>query len=229
MRRHDAVEPEPAIGFDIQRQFAQGAFVDRNGDVRIGFGPAVPREVLAAGTHAGAPQPLDQGAGQLHDRERVAMEGTIADDAAAPPVEVEHRRKRKVDAATAQLDGEHETDVMRGAERCVRIALPQFAQAAHRRQAGKAFATALHAAALVVDGDWQRRLAQGMDFSGQPRQLLGRTVVAGKQDQSADARVQQALALEIAQLGPGDVDHQRAVRHFFRRTHAVSMTTKATA
>jgi hypothetical protein len=70
--------------------------------------------MLAAGGHAGAVQAFDQRAGQGDDRGRFGVERAVADDAAASPVEIEHRGKRQIDAAGAQFGGEDMTDATRG-------------------------------------------------------------------------------------------------------------------
>jgi hypothetical protein len=67
--------------------------------MRIGLDPAVTREMLAAGGHAGAVQAVDQRPGQLDDDRRVAWKERSPMTLLRPPVEVEHRRKRQVDAA----------------------------------------------------------------------------------------------------------------------------------
>jgi hypothetical protein len=53
----------------------------------------------------------------------IAVEGAVADDAAGAPVEVEHRREGQIDAAGAQLGGQHVTDAPR-AGRAAGIACP---------------------------------------------------------------------------------------------------------
>jgi hypothetical protein len=108
VRRHDAVELEAAVGRRGQAPFRLADARRPAGDVRIRLDPAVAGEVLATGGHAGAAQAFDQRAASSTTRpDRV--EGTIADDAAAAPVEIEHRREGQIDAAGAQLGGEQVT------------------------------------------------------------------------------------------------------------------------
>ena len=57
--------------------------------------------------HAGLQQAVHQALGEHRDDARVAVEGAVADHAAAAVVEVEHRREAEVDAAGAQLGAEH--------------------------------------------------------------------------------------------------------------------------
>jgi hypothetical protein len=126
----------------------------------IGDDKAVAGEMLADVGHAGAAQAGNQGAGERRHRGRIAMEGAVADDFAGAVVEIEHRREAEIDAASAQLGGQH---IARGRCRVQGargIAVPQRADRAHRRQHGKSMAEALHAATFVVDGDQQRRLSQ---------------------------------------------------------------------
>ena len=92
------------------------------------------------------------------------MERAVADHAAFAVVEIEHGREAEVDAAGAQLGGEHVAGGTRRLERAHRagaaagagVVHPHLAERAHRRQLGEAVAAkALDAAALVVDADQQ--------------------------------------------------------------------------
>ncbi|EXI91481.1 MAG: hypothetical protein AW12_01252 [Candidatus Accumulibacter sp. BA-94] len=190
-------------------------------------------EMLATGGHAGAMQAIDQRRGEFADRPRVAVESAVADDRAAPPIEVENRRKRQVDPAGAQLGRQHVTDAPRRQRRRLGLPIPQLAEAAHRRQAGETAAAALYPAPLVVDTNQQRRRAQRMHFGGQPRQLLRRLVVACEEDQAADQRVPQALSFQLGEAAAGKVDHQRTGCNLGRVGHDgsndCSRMTKATA
>ena len=100
-----------------------------------------------------------------HDA-RIAVERAVADHAACAVVEVEHRREAEIDAARAQLGGEHvaartgrlERAHRAGAAAPARIVHPDLAERAHRRDLGEAVAAeALDAAAFVVDADEQVR------------------------------------------------------------------------
>ena len=100
---------------------------------------------------------------QQRDDARVAVEGAVADHAAAAVVEVEHRREAEVDAAGAQLGAEHVAGGGGGSiarmapvPRAAAVVHPHLAERAHRRQVREAVgAKALHAAAFVVDADQQ--------------------------------------------------------------------------
>ncbi len=128
--------------------------------MRVRRCPAVPRKVLAAVRHAGHCQPVNQVRCEHRDNAGIGMEGPIADDLAPAPVEVQHRSKAEIDAVGAQFSRQHVTSGRCHATRLQYVAVPQLAQAAHRRQACKAGPEALHPAAFVVDREQQRRVAQ---------------------------------------------------------------------
>jgi hypothetical protein len=75
---------------------------------------------------------------------------------------------------------------------------------------GEAFAAALHAAAFVVDGDRQGRLANVVDRGTQRGELLRVAIIVLEQDHAADQRMRQTLALGVGEFEAGNVDHQRA-------------------
>lgn len=90
-----------------------------------------------------------------------------------------------------------------------------FHNAPNRRIAGRRvnpFPAPLHAAAFVVDGDQQFGATQRMHLGGERLELLGRSEIAGKQDEAADQWVREAAAVIGGQFSPVDVDHQRAAR-----------------
>ena len=101
--------------------------------VRIGLGPTMPREMLAAGPHPGLSQPFDQRSGELNDNRRIAVKRSRADRAATPPVEVEYRREGQVDTVQAELGREDEADAARSFDRFRGIGFPPRAKAAHGR------------------------------------------------------------------------------------------------
>ena len=100
------------------------------------------------------------------------MERAVADDAARPVVEIEHRREAEIDAMRAEFATRACAPSRRASARGGGdIAVPQLAQRAHRRNGGEAFAKALHAAAFVIHGDQQRRIAERVDRRGQRSKL----------------------------------------------------------
>ena len=60
MGRHDCPQGEVAIRLHIFRQPDPVPLIHRNGDVGVGFGPAVPGKVLAAIRHARQQQAVAQ-------------------------------------------------------------------------------------------------------------------------------------------------------------------------
>ena len=88
-------------------------------------------------------------------------------------------------------------------------------------------AEALHAPALVVDGDHQVRRAQLADRVRELDQLQRRGEVAREEDHAAHLRVLQALDVVGRELEAGDVHHHGSEPHADRL--ALSSTTKATA
>lgn len=179
---------------------------------------------------------MNERAGKHRDDPRIAMEGAVANDAAAAVVEVEHRREAQVDAASAQLGAEHVTGSARCLHRVHRAAAaaemtvvhPKLAERAHRRQVGEAIgAKALHPAALVVDAD-EQVLADRLDFSGELGELLAVAPVAREQDDAPSERVLEAAAVFGVEREAGDVEDDRGVR-VAHRGRALSTTTKVEA
>ena len=150
---------------------------------------------------------------QHGDDPRVRMKRPVADDAAAPPVEVEHRREAEVDAMRTKLRSKYVAERGGDATGLQYVAVPKFTQAPHRRQARKASAEPLHASAFVVDRDQQRGIAQRVDFGRQPAKLLRGLEVAREQDHHADQRMCQPIAIFRGQLQPIDADDHGANRH----------------
>src|SRR5262249_49349732 len=72
---------------------------------------------------------------------------------------------------------------------------------------------ALHAPTLLVNGDDQRRAACGVDCSHELRQLFRVRVVPGEENDAANERMPQQLALLGRHSGPEKVDHQRPKAH----------------
>jgi hypothetical protein len=166
-------------------------------------------KVLAAIAHAGQQHAVHDALGQQRHHARVAVKAAVADDAAGAVVQVEHRGKAEVDAAGAQLAGQHEAGAARHLRRPHRIAHPQLAQRAHGRQAGEAVAAkALHPSALVVDAD-EHIGPQRLDLAVERAHLRAVLPVAAEMDHAAHQRVGQAAAVDGRELGAGDVDDER--------------------
>ena len=124
------------------------------------------------------------------------MQRAVADDLGEAAIEIDARREAHVDADGAQL-GRHEPAARRrppssARSRSSSYSLPERAQ---RRQAEERLAEALHAAAFLIDGDEQRRLANRVDLGNQRRELLEAREIALEQDDPADERRLEPLAL----------------------------------
>ncbi|MNT23034.1 hypothetical protein D3C72_1584420 [compost metagenome] len=178
--------------------------------MRIGLDIAVAGKVLAAVAHARQQQALVQVAGQHADHARIGMEGAVADHGAAAMVQVQHRGEAEVDIAGAQLGGQHIAAGHRRPGRGQHVAVPQLAQAVHRRQVGKAVGlAALHAPAFMVDAD-QNVVAHRADGACQRLQLRARFEIAGEQDHAAGERMRDAARVLRVELLADDVEDHRA-------------------
>src|SRR3546814_1198834 len=79
-----------------------------------------------------------------------------------------------------------------------------------RRNAREADAETLHTTAFMIDRDQQTLSRQSQHVVAELLQLLWIAVVAREQDEAANQRMAQQLAILRRQLLPGTVDHQRA-------------------
>jgi hypothetical protein len=178
--------------------------------VRIRLDPAMAGEMLAAGGHAGAVQAFDQ-------RAASSTRGGVACNERSPMTLLRPQSRSSTgvnDRSTpqhAQFGGENVSQLARGSQRRLRITVPQFAETAHRRQRVKPSGSA---APGLLRGRWRSAgpVNAGMHLARQALELLRRLVVACKKNQASDQRMAQALAFEIGQAEPGQVDHQRAER-----------------
>ncbi len=182
--RHQIVRLDVHIGARIDRQFM----------VRIGGYRAVPGEVLAGGSHAGTAHAADIGSGERRHHRRIAVKSAVTDDTADAAVDIEHRRETEVDTHAAQLDRHQPAGGFGQRHRPRRRLIMHAAERGERRQRREPGAQALHPSALLIDGDQQRWIAQGMDFRGERRQLQRRFVIAREQDHTADLRMPQQIA-----------------------------------
>src|SRR6185295_4797250 len=142
------------------------------------------------------------------------MKGPVSYDGALAEIEVQHWRKTKVDAVRAQLRSEHIASFLRELTGARRTGIPCSAKHPHGRQPRETFTKSLHATALVVDRDQQRRVAQGMNFGGQFLQLAWMFIVPREQDHSTSQRMTQALAGGFAELLAFDVQHDQSRRRW---------------
>ena len=181
-------------------------------------------KVLAAMRHAGLQQAVHQALGEQRDDAGIAVERAVADHAAGTEIEIEHRREAEVDAAGAQLGGQHEAAGGGGIGGAQRVAHPLLAEHAHRRQVGEPIgAKALHAAAFVVDADQHVR-ADRLDLGGEFGELVAVLPVAPEQNQPAGQRMPQAATVGGVQRQAVDVEHDRGV-WAARRGHRLREST----
>jgi hypothetical protein len=90
------------------------------------------------------------------------------------------------------------------------IAVPQLANAAHRRQVREAVAESLDSPTLMIHRYQQTRLAQSMDLLAQPAQLCAVAEVWREQDNPADQGMKQALAIGSGEFQRTDGDQHRS-------------------
>ncbi len=175
---------------------------------------------------------------QMRDGVRVAVKRAISDDRARAVIDVEHGREAEIDSVPGELARQRAPEARRLARRARNVAVPHFAQRAHRRNRREAVAKALHAPAFVIDGDERRRRAQRADRRGQIPQLRARLEIAREQDDAADERMSEALAIgggERDAFDPheggtaGPIDHPAASRSsaFIWRTASLNPTNTA--
>ena len=181
-------------------------------------------KVLAAMRHAGLQQAVHQALGEHRDDAGIAVERAVADHAAGTEIEIEHRREAEVDAAGAQLGGQHEAAGGGRVGGTQRVGHPLLAEHAHRRQVGETVgAKALHAAAFVVDAD-QQVWPQRLDLGGEFGELVTVQPVAREQDQPASERMPQTTPVVGVQRQAFDVENHRGV-WAARRGHRLREST----
>ena len=156
---------------------------ERQLEVRVGAGVAVPREVLAARGDALALQRADDGRRRGGATARPCRQRAVADDRVLRiGVDVEHRRVVERDADRLQLRGQRAGEAL--GERDVAAA----AERRHRRPLGERLLQPRDAAAFLVDADPGRAIARRARSSS-PRELgdlLGRLDVAREEDGAAE-------------------------------------------
>ncbi len=104
--------------------------------------------MLAGRRHPRRAQPADERAGENGGAQRIALEGAGADHRATLVIKIEHRGEADIQP-DRQHFGRHQPAAVFGQCFCIRLG----GQRTHRRQAYEALAQALHATALLVDGE----------------------------------------------------------------------------
>ena len=213
MGRHHPRQPrvDQALERDevLQHEIGERPGVLRQLPVAVAVHAAVPREVLAHRRHAGAPRAPHPGPPQGRDLLGGAPEGAVADDAGAAAAEVEHGGEGQVHVEGAQLRRHQPAQALGGLQRRPAVPVPQAAEGGCGRKPREAGAEALHAPALLVDGDQEPWSAQGVDLARQRRELLRRLVVAVEQDDAPHQRMAQELARRGVERQALDADHDR--------------------
>ena len=141
------------------------------------------------------------------------VERAVADDFADAVVEIHAGRERQVHAMRAQLGGHQPAHGAGQLQTLFGVEVIGMTDAPRRRQQRELRTEALHAPALLVHGHDQRRVAHRVDIGHQLAQLLRGLVVAREEDDAADERMAQDLAVLGRELEAGDIDHQWAQGH----------------
>src|SRR5690554_3136799 len=192
--------------------FGHAALVHRKFKVRIGLDPAVTGEMLAGCRHSRLVHARHHASGQLNDCVGIGTKGTVTDNAALSPVQIQYRREADVDIVLTQLCGEQPTQLMGTGDGMVRIDLPTAPQSGHRRQAGKALTKALYTTAFLIYGHQQIR-PQSAHRCHQRLQLGRVFIVAAEQNQTANLGTFQLLGFSGSQNGSLNIKHQNASSH----------------
>ena len=243
VRRHHRRErrSEPRIGRRIVREDGfEIAIVAGDRHMRIGSDVAMAGKMLPAIRHSREQQAVQQALRQQAHDARVAMKRPVADHGTGAVVKIEHRCKRQIDSTRHKICGEDETDRGRRARRnqcpVLCIAVPQRAEAAHRRQPHEAIASkSLHAAALMIDSDQKSGTDRANRFD-QCAELCAALEVAREQDHAASPPVGDAATVAVGQRRRCDVEHHGAQGslvhrciHLVRAGSTRSTTANATA
>ncbi|MNP10206.1 hypothetical protein D3C76_1023470 [compost metagenome] len=174
--------------------------------MRVSLGPAMPREVLATGSHASRVHTADERPGQLRGTQWITLEGPAADHGAALVIQVQHRGKAEVQANRQHL-GCHQPTALFGQV----LGVVVVGQRTHGGQAHKTLTQALHAAAFLVYRQNQVG-PYGADRRAQLAHLARAVDVAGKDDQAGHFRLAQQVTVFGGQPFTGDIHHQGALQ-----------------
>src|SRR6187549_2764090 len=169
--------------------------------------------MFGGGRHAGVLHARHAGQRELGHGRGPRVERAVADDFADAIVEIHARRERQVHAMRAQLGGHQPAHGPGQLQTLFGVEVIGMTDAPRRWQQRELGPEALHAPALLVHGHDQRRVARRVDIGDQLAQLLRRLVVAREEDDAADERMAQHLAVLGRELEAGDIDHQWAQSH----------------
>ncbi len=183
--------------------------------MRVGLNVTMTGEMLAARSHAGQHEPLNQRPCQHGNNLRLAVKSAVANYRAVPIIEIKHRRKTQVDAARPQFRTQYITGFGRQAHGRQRVIFPDFTKALHARQRRKSIRLeTLNPPPFVVNRNKQALAARGMNFGTQLHQLLTTLKIACKQDHATDMGVAQTRQLVRFKTQPLYIDHDLAGRQY---------------
>ncbi|MNM46663.1 hypothetical protein D3C81_576040 [compost metagenome] len=209
MRRHHCRQLPTQAGKRHQvglAQLFQAALIGGDGHVRIGFGPAMPREMLATRGHTCRIHASDERAGQSRCTQRVTLEGAAAHHGATLVVQVEHRSEAEVQANRQYL-GRHQPAALLSQV----FSIVVIGQRTHGRQAHKALAQTLYATTFLIHCQDQLG-ANGADGRAQFAHLARAVDIAGEDDQASHFRLAKQLTVFGGQPFTGDIHHQGALQ-----------------
>ncbi len=208
--RDQPVADELVEGAHVVQHVAVLTPIDRQPLVGVRDDRAVTRKVFRDRRHADAAQAAGELRRQVRDDLGLRVECAVPDDIADAPVEVHAGRETQVDATGPQFRGDEPARLPRKGERGIRICAVLAADDAHGRDGREAVTKPLHAAALVVHRDDQRRAAQRTHLVDEIGKLLRRPVVAAEEDQAADGGLAQQVTVSRCQADTVDVEHHRS-------------------
>ena len=135
------------------------------------------------------------------------MKRPVTDNLADTPVEINARCKTQIDTARPKFRCDEPASPAYDCERGIRIAVVLTPDHAHRRNRGEASPEPLHAPPFVVHSNDRWRAAQGAHCGDKVCKLFRRRVIAAEEDQAADGRLEQQVAVSRCQAETIDVEH----------------------
>ena len=143
----------------------------------------------------------------------IAVERAIADHTADAVVEIDAGRETHINADRSQLR-RHEPAALPGEMPTgLRVEIVFATDRAHRRQHREALAKALHPAAFMVDRDQRRRRSRRAYVRNEALDLLDAFEVAREENDAADQRMPQQLAILLRENHALQIDHEGTESH----------------
>lgn len=158
---------------------------------------------------------LPEMACQLTNNVRIAVQGTIPDHCRDTGGKIDTRREVDVDAQLSEFVSQQLAPNSRKSAGTIQsLAIGNESEAGLGRKTRDTIAQALHSPSFLIDGDEERRLAQGVNFVAEFPYLAMADTVARKEDDATHRWVQQPLAILRSKGWAGHVDHQGAKGEF---------------